>query len=66
MKQQHIDDLEEQLSEVSKQIEKKTGQLSLSECLGWRVQHKKFGYGEVQRATYRVPLRDYFRHTIVL
>ena len=48
MKQQHIDDLEERLSEVSKQIELKTGQLSSPECLGGRVHHKKFGHGEVK------------------
>ena len=48
MKQQHFDDLEERLSEVSKQIELKTGQLSSPECLGGRVHHKKFGHGEVK------------------
>ena len=48
MKQQHIDDLEEKLSEVNKQIELKTGQLSSPDCLGCRVHHKKFGYGEVK------------------
>ena len=48
MRQQHIDDLEEQFTEVSKQIELKTGQLSSPECLGCRVHHKKFGHGEVK------------------
>ena len=48
MKQQHIDDLEEQLSEVSRQIELKTSQLSSPECLGCIVHHKKFGTGEVK------------------
>ena len=48
MKQQHIDALEERLSQVSKQIELKTGQLSSPECLGGRVHHKKFGHGEVK------------------
>lgn len=48
MRQQHIDDLEELFTEVSKQIELKTGQLSSPECLGCRVHHKKFGHGEVK------------------
>ena len=48
MKQQHIDELEEQLSEINRQIELNTSQLSSPECLGSRVHHRKFGDGEVK------------------
>ena len=45
MRQQRVDDLEEKLSEVNRQIELKSGQLSSPECQGCKIHHKTFGSG---------------------
>ena len=48
MKQQRIDELEEQLSEINRRIEMNTSQISPPDCLGCSVCHKTFGVGEVK------------------
>ena len=47
MRQQRINDLEDQLSKISAEIETKEGLIRDPNCLGIRVQHKKYGVGEV-------------------
>ena len=47
MKQQRIDDLEDQLSRIRSEIKTKESLIRDPNCLGIKVQHKKFGAGEV-------------------
>ena len=47
MKQQQIDDLEEQLSQINTEIKAKEGMIGTPNCVGIKVRHKKYGIGEV-------------------
>lgn len=47
MKQQQIDDLEEQLSQINTEIKAKEGLIGTPNCVGIKVRHKKYGIGEV-------------------
>ena len=47
MRQQRIDDMEDQLSRIRTEIITKEGLIRDPNCLGIKVRHKKFGAGEV-------------------